>query len=411
MMTITDDELIARLAEVLTHQKYSPVVVGNYCCYGRGFLDYLARRDMDVVTVTPPHVEQYLRHAIRCFRKRHGRPPGPYWHSIPRAGIHALLRLSQGQWPPEQEVVGLEATLRHAICCEYETWLHDERGLATASIDALMWEARHFLAWQLDRGGAASIGELSVRDIDLYMNTRAPGLRRKSLKDVAERVRSLLRYMYRTGFVASDLSGHVIAPLLYAYEGVPSALDRDQITAVLESTKRDRSPMGLRDYAMLQLLATYGLRSGEIRHLQFEDIDWRAESLRVRHSKTGACSYLPLMAPVGEALLDYLRCGRPKTDRREIFIRSRAPYRPLRNIYSEIRRRLWAAGVKPPGKCGPHIFRHARAVELLRASVPRKIIGDLLGHRSTESTIPYLKLATEDLRAIALDVPGSEVLA
>ena len=410
-MTNADGELIAKLGEVLTHQKYSPVVVGNYCCYARAFLDYLARRDMSVATVTPPQVELYLRQAIRSFRKRHGRPPGPHWHSIPRSGIHALLRLAQGQWPPEPEVIGTDATLWHTICCEYETWLRDERGQATASIAALLWEARHFLSWQLDRGRAASLGELSVRDIDLYMETRTPGLRRKSLKDVAERLRSLLRYMYRTGYVPSDLAAHVIAPLLYAYEGVPSTLDRNQITAVLETTKCDTSPMGLRDYAMLQLLATYGLRSGEIRNLLLEDIDWRAESLRIRHSKTGACSFLPLMAPVGEALLDYLRCGRPQTERREVFIRSRAPYRPLRNLHSEIRRRLWAAGVKPLGKCGPHVFRHARAVELLRASVPQKIIGDLLGHRSTESTIPYLKLATEDLRAIALDVPGPGVLS
>ena len=410
-MTNTDGELIAKLGEVLTRQKYSPVVVGNYCCYAQAFLDYLARRDMSVAMVTPPHVEQYLRHAIRSFRKRHGRSPGPHWHSIPRAGIHALLRLSRGQWPPEPEVIGPDQALRHTICCEYETWLRDERGLATASIDALMWEARHFLAWQLDRGGVASLKGLSVRDVDLYMDTRTPGLRRKSLKDVAERLRSLLRYMYRTGHVSSDLAPHVIAPLLYAYEGVPSILDRNQIAAVLETTRNDTSPMGLRDYAMLQLLATYGLRSGEIRNLLLEDIDWRVESLRVRHSKTGACSFLPLMVPVGEALLDYLRRGRPQTDKREVFIRSRAPYRPLRNLHSEIRRRLWAAGVKPPGKCGPHVFRHARAVELLRASVPQKVIGDLLGHRSTESTIPYLKLATEDLRAIALDVPGSEVLS
>ena len=410
-MTDTGRELIAKLAEVLTHQKYNPVVVGNYCCYARAFLEYLTQRDMSVATVTPQQVEQYLRYAIRSFRKCHGRPPGPHWHSIPRSGIHALLRLAQGQWPPALQVMGPDAPLRQAICHAYETWLRDERGLATASIDALMWEARHFLVWQLDRGGAASLIELSVRDIDLYMERRTPGLRRKSLKDVAERLRSLLRYMYRTGHVPIDLAPHVIAPLLYAYEGVPSTLERGQIVAVLEATKNDISPMGLRDYAMLQLLATYGLRSGEIRNLLLEDIDWRAESLRVLHSKTRACSYLPLMAPVGEALLDYLRQGRPQTDKREVFIRSRAPHLPLRNIYSEIRRRLSAAGVKPPGKCGPHIFRHARAVELLRASVPRKIIGDLLGHRSTESTIPYLKLATEDLRAIALGVPGSEVLS
>lgn len=80
-------------------------------------------------------------------------------------------------------------------------------------------------------------------------------------------------------------------------------------------------------------------------------------------------------------------------------------------IYSEVRRRIEAAGVKPIGKRGPHIFRHARAVSLLRASVPRKVIGDVLGHRSTDATIAYLKLATEDLRAIALEIPGQEVRA
>ena len=79
-MTDTNCELIAKLAEVLAHQKYSPVVVGNYCCYARAFLGYLARRDMPVTTVTSLQVEQYLRYAVRSFRKRHGRAPGPHWH-------------------------------------------------------------------------------------------------------------------------------------------------------------------------------------------------------------------------------------------------------------------------------------------------------------------------------------------
>ena len=410
-MSSTDRDLIAKLADELTRQSYSPVVVRNYCAYARDFLAHLARYEISVTAATPEDVAHFIRHAAANFRNRRGRPPGPDWHSIPRSGIHALLRLAQGQWPPEPDIVGPEATLRHEICLKYETWLRDERGLASASISALLAEARHFLIWQLDRGGAQSLKGLSVRDVDLYMDARAPGQRRVSLKDYAERLRSLLRYMHRTGHVTSNLATHVIAPMLYAYEGVPSILEPDQIAAVLETTKRDTSPMGLRDYAMLLLLATYGLRSGEVRNLTIEDIDWRAESLRVRHSKTGACSHLPLLPQVGEALLAYLRHGRPKTDRREVFMRSRAPYRPLRNYASEVQRRLRAAGVEPPGKSGPHIFRHARAVEMLRASVPQKIIGDLLGHRSSEATIPYLKLATEDLRAIALDVPGLEVLA
>jgi integrase len=120
---------------------------------------------------------------------------------------------------------------------------------------------------------------------------------------------------------------------------------------------------------------------------------------------------MPLVAPVGEALLDYLRLGRPQVKIREIFVRSCAPYTFMQNLYGMVQQRLSAADVTPPGKRGPHVFRHARAVELLRASVPQKIIGDVLGHRSTQSTNAYLKLATEDLRAVALDVPGSEVLS
>jgi len=386
-MSNTDCELIAELKAVLTSQQYSPAVVGNYCAYSRGFLNHLERRDIPILEVTEAQVAQYLRHATGLFWKRHGRPPGPHWHSIPRSGIYALLRLAQGQWPPAPKVTCAADALRYEICHEYETWLREERGLARASIAALMWEAQYFLAWRIGRCGVDSLTELSVSDIDRYMDLRTPGLRRKSLKDVAERLRSLLRYLNRT------------------------ILDRGQIAAVLETARKDTTPVGLRDYAILQLLATYGLRSSEIRNLRIEDINWRTESIRIRHTKTRACSFLPLMEPVGDAVLAYLRSGRPRTDSREIFIRTRAPYRQLWILHSTVQRRLRDAGVKPPGKCGPHIFRHARAVEMLRASVPQKVIGDLLGHRSTESTAPYLKLATEDLRAIALDVPGSEVLS
>lgn len=410
-MSKPDCEVITELRAVLTSQQYSPVVVRNYCAYACGFLDHLAQRNILVADVTEAQVERYLCDAVALFRNRHGRLPGPRWHQIPCAGIYALLRLVQGQWPPAPKVTCAADALRFTICDEYEIWLREERGLARPSIDAFLWEAQHFLAWQLERCGAEDLMDLSVGDIDRYMDLRALKLTRSSLKSVAERLRSLLRHLHRAGHIATDLSPHIIAPLLYAYEGVPSILERGQIAAVLESARTDKTPAGLRDYAILQLLATYGLRSGEIRNLRIEDVDWRSESIRVRHSKTQACSFLPLMEPVGEAVLAYLRSGRPATDAREIFIRTRAPYRKLEKLYSLVRRRLCDAGIKPPGKCGPHIFRHARAVEMLRASVPQKVIGDLLGHRSTASTAPYLKLATEDLRAIALDVPGAEVLA
>ena len=405
------DELITELSNSLTTQNYTPVVVANHRLYARAFLDYLAECDIQVETVTPQQVDQYFGYAVQDFEIQYGRPPSARWHMLPRTAIAKLLRLAQGNWPPDAEMIGPDDEHRHEICREYEAWLREERGLASASIAALMWEARNFLRWQFDRAGAASLETLSIVDIDLYMDMRAPGLRRKSLADVAERLRSVVRHLHRTGRIPTDLTPHIIGPMLYAYEDVPSTLERSQIAAVLATTQEDRSPRGLRDYAILQLLATYGLREGEICRLRLDDVDWRAESLRICHTKTNAYSYMPLMVTVGEALLDYLRLGRPQVEVREIFVRSCAPYIAMTNLYGMIRGRLAAAGVVPAGKRGPHVFRHARAVEMLRASVPQKIIGDVLGHRSTESTNTYLKLATDDLRAVALEVPGMEVLS
>jgi integrase len=155
------------------------------------------------------------------------------------------------------------------------------------------------------------------------------------------------------------------------------------------------------------LISKYGVRAGEITTLRLDDVDWRKEVIRIRHSKTGVVSYLPLLPEVGEAMLQYLQNSRPKTPLREIFIRNRAPYRPFKggNLYWLVRNRLEAAGVITTGKRGPHAFRHARAVSMLRVAVPVKEIGDLLGHRSADSTLIYLKLAIEDLRAVALEIP------
>jgi integrase len=297
---------------------------------------------------------------------------------------------------------------RHAICCEYEAWLREERGLASASIAALMWEARNFLRWQFDRGGAASLETLSIVDVDLYMDMRAPGLRRKSLADVAERLRSVVRYLHRTGASRPISRRTSSAPCSMPTKMCPRRW-KEQIAAVLARRRRTDRRGSAR---LCDTSAACHIRAaqGEICRLRLEDVNWRGESLRIRHTKTNAYSYMPLLAPVGEALLDYLRLGAPRS-KREIFVRSCAPYIAMTNLYGMIRGRLAAAGVEPPGKRGPHVFRHARAVEMLRASVPQKIIGDVLGHRSTESTNAYLKLATDDLRAVALDVPGSEVLS
>ncbi|MGY3619350.1 hypothetical protein [Bradyrhizobium sp. USDA 10063] len=220
MMLKSNEELIAELKAILASQRYHSRAIGNYCRSARRFLDYLERREIQVEDVTETLVSAYISHASGMLHKRHGQS-GPYQHPIPRSGIHALLRLVQGEWPPRPKAVCAAEAARFAICDEYEIWLHEARGLARASIKALIWEARHFLTWQFERNGYNSLASLRVDDIDRYMDMRAPKLTRKSLSAVTNRLRSLLRHLHRVGRTAIDLSPHVIGPRIYAHEGVP----------------------------------------------------------------------------------------------------------------------------------------------------------------------------------------------
>jgi site-specific recombinase XerD len=262
------------------------------------------------------------------------------------------------------------------------------------------------------RGEQERLAHVGACDIDAYLQQRCKGLRRQTIEGYTVCLRSFLRYLHGSGRTALDLSSIVIGPRIYDNEQIPSALRPEEIQTIVAATRQDRSPIGRRDYAFLMLLATYGLRAGEIIALRLEDIDWQKEILRVRHSKTGAVSELPLLCEPGEAVLSYLEKARPESKRREVFLQLQAPYQAYKSgsiLNCVIGARLKMAGITPSSRKGPHAFRHARAVSLLRAAVPLKIIGDVLGHRSAESTAVYLKLATEDLRAVGLNIP-KEVL-
>ena len=156
-------------------------------------------------------------------------------------------------------------------------------------------------------------------------------LRRRTLNGLATNIRSFLRWLHMKGQTTHDLSSTVILPSFHAFESIPSALRAQEVRKVLAATRQDGTPKGIRDYAILMLLSTYGAWVGEVVALRLDDSDWRKEVIRIRHSKTDSTSYLPLLPEVGEALLKYLQKSRPKTPIREMFIRCRAPYRPFQD--------------------------------------------------------------------------------
>ncbi len=401
---------LSRLNEHLENERYASGTARHCVAVARVFLAFLQDQGVRLSSVQPTQVEKYLQYARRRFRRRYGHEPTfKGWRFAHTAPVHMLLRLAHGQWPPNPKPVTRAEKLQHQICQQYVGWMVDIRGLAPATVSDRRKEACRFLGWLGRRAHRVSLATLTVADVDGYLKERLSSWRRSSIKTATVWLRIFLHWLHSMGHMSRDLSTAVVGPSLYAFAGVPSALRPEDVKKVLEVAQRDQTTQGLRDYAILLLLARYGVRASEVAGLRLEDIDWRKEAIRVGHTKTGAVSHLPLLPEVGNAILEYLQKARPQTAFREIFIRERAPYRPLRKgagLHTLVRRRVDAAGVVTAGRRGPHAFRHALAVSLLQAAVPLKEIGDLLGHRSANSTMVYLKLATEDLRAIALEIPG-----
>jgi integrase/recombinase XerD len=402
--------LIERLRIHLQAEGYAPSIQRSYPPLARQFLDYCDCRGLAIEAIRSAHLTDFLRRRHRLFSKQHGKsPPFRKWSQRYTGAIHMLLRLVHGRWPvADPPATALEAVHRD-IVLEYDMWLRDLRGLRPETRTKRTTLALRFLTSLGARADRESLARLSVRDIDTYLSQCCHGLRRASIEERTVCLRDFLRHLYRSGRLSSDLSGTVIGPRIYEHESIPSALRAEEVRRVLELTRKDRSPVGLRDYAILTLLVTYGLRAAEIVRLRLEDIDWRRDVLRVQHSKTGTYSELPLLHEPGEAVLRYLEEARPPSAHREVFLRIQAPHRPFK--YGSILNcvtsaRLRTAGIAPQGRKGPHAFRHARAVSLLRSGVPLKIIGDVLGHTSAAATGQYLKLATEDLRTVGLELPS-----
>jgi site-specific recombinase XerD len=402
--------LIERLRLHLATEGYSSAIQRRYAALASHFLDYCARERLATEAVRPAQVTQFLRRRYRLSRRRSGEsPPFRQWRWQYTGAVHMLLRLVHGRWPVADAPATALGVFHHDVVQGYDTWLRDLRGLHSTTRVKRAKNALRFLTSLGTRATEESLTDLSVRDIDAYLKQCCSGLRRATIEDRTVCLRDLLRYLYGSGRIAADLSNMVIGPRIYEHEDIPSALRAEEVLRVLEVTREDRSPIGLRDYAILMLLAAYGLRAREIVALRLDDIDWRRDVLRVRHSKTGTCSELPWLREPAEAALRYLEKGRPPSTYREVFLRIQAPRRPFKDggaLNGVTSARLKAAGVTPQGRHGPHAFRHARAVSLLRSGVPLKVIGDVLGHTTATATAEYLKLATEDLRAVGLELPS-----
>jgi site-specific recombinase XerD len=296
------------------------------------------------------------------------------------------------------------ATPAEQLVSAYGSHLGRVRGLAAATIVQHEGAAAALLAF-LGYERVGHLRELRASRLEEFVRRTSERISRESLQHTVARLRSFLRFLEARGEVPRTLSSSIDTPRVYRGERLPRALPWEIVTAFLAAIDRT-TPRGRRDYAMFLLIATYGLRTSEVAALRLDDVEWRARRLRIRRPKSETPLVLPLTDAVGAALLDYLRHARPRLVFRQLFLRVRAPAGPLERTGVTDAFQEWTRHSRLPIPYhGPHCLRHSLAVHLLRQGASLKAIGDLLGHRSAESTCVYLRLHVEDLRDAALDLP------
>lgn len=244
-----------------------------------------------------------------------------------------------------------------------------------------------------------------MRAVADYASVHGPGSRRW----LQLSLRSLLRFCYLRGYVATDLSRWVPTLRRPRLASLPKAIPAEVVTRLLAGIDHN-TPPGRRDAAIVELLATYGVRGFQIRHLRLDDLDWEAGRIHFPACKRGRPIIQPLTTATGNRLADYLRLERPAmTGRSEVFLGLKPPHRPFRqaaSLSSLIAKRLRQAGLQVPEgvSCGTHGFRHAFASRLC-GQIPFKHISDMLGHRDPASVLVYAKVNFDALALAALPWP------
>jgi len=362
------------------------------------FGEFAGARGASAISELPAHVEAFVAERVdrHDARTRSTRPmakevrgPVEQMLSVVLPGFEPAGRRHHAQ--PFAEVVP-----------GFFDYLVEERGLRPASVLGYHHHLDRFEAY-LRRIGVESIQDLSPAILSAFVVERAgSGLAKSTVRGSAGVLRVFLRYAHRQGVLAGDLSAAVGWPQVYRLSNIPRSISWADVNRVLTCVER-RTEAGRRDYAILLLLVTYGLRGREVAALTLDDIDWKRERLAVPERKAGHSTAFPLSAVVGEALLDYLQHGRPETSDRQVFFRAVAPRQPIgaAAVSSLARHYLLKAGVQVP-RPGSHTLRHSAVQRLVDANFDLKTIGDFVGHRSARSTEVYAKVAVEALREVAL---------
>ena len=257
-------------------------------------------------------------------------------------------------------------------------------------------------------GRGLGFADLDIDAVEDFFRTMGYSL--SARHNCANHLRQLFHYLYDHGYTPTDNALFVLKDQYRNRCRIPTTYTEDEISRVLSAVERS-SAIGKRDYLILLLAAEYGWRSGDIVSFRFSQIDWDNNRISFRQDKTDVPVEYPLLSSVGNAIIDYLKYGRPKSDAPEVIVSAETgkhgtPLKPP-TIHSIVGRYMGEAGIAhwKEKKHGPHSLRHSLASNMLKNNVSMPIIGTVLGHQRTETTKIYLKVDIEKLALCPLPMP------
>lgn len=378
------------VSELIAHG-YSAEAICTKIRLVAGFGDWLKSKHLKAADVSAGLIDKYLQQ-----RKQHPR-------YIDRPTLRRLLEMLEqdGIVPASQAQVAPSAVLAD----EYARYLEQERALAQRSIVIYKSWANRFLASQFGKGEIVFVSLQPAKVIE-FVKRQTTRIGQKACKLMTTVLRSLFQFFRYRGYIGTDLAAAVPAVASWTMATIPKSLPSDQVERLLSACRRDTAT-GRRDYAIILLMARLGLRAGEVALLTLDDIDWQIGCITVR-GKGGQLAQLPLPVDVGEALVDYVKNGRPRTDIRKFFLSAQAPIHGFscnRRISMLVGEALARAGIDSQRK-GAHQLRHALATGMLQRGATLREIGEVLRHRDVQSTAIYAKVDLTSLHEVAMPWPG-----
>ncbi|MET7541728.1 site-specific integrase [Streptomyces sp. NPDC005507] len=380
------------------------------------------RVDLERLGYTPLTAAGHIRlvaHLSRWMREQHLRPSEltqatvdaycaerralGYVNSVTGRSLRPLLDYLRSLGVTPTAAPAAPTTPVEVLLDRYRDYLSVERGLATTTVELNVRLVRPFLLGLAETEGRLDLGGLDAGEVTAFVLEQSR-TRPASVGRIVTALRSLLSFLHIGGLIEKPLSTAVLAVPGWTQTGLPKALPAEQVTALLTSCDRGTAT-GRRDFAILTLLIRLGLRAGEVAALALSDIHWRHGEITVR-GKGNRCDRLPLPADVGEAIVDYLRDGRPERAQDDtVFVRAQAPYRALTS--TGVTTVVVIAGRRAGlGLIGAHRLRHSAATAMLSAGGSLAEIGQVLRHQRLLTTAIYAKVDHRSLRQLARPWPG-----